>query len=82
MRTHWSQLVLVYNDAGVVHDQAERRRLLEELRTSGAMSEAFLTRTWSRHEVATDRRTWGPLRREIDWEGFEENAPPPRLSDD
>lgn len=79
MRTHWSALVLVHNDAGVVHDDTERRQLLHELRTTGTMREAFLTRTWLRHEVPKDRRTWGPPRREIDWGGFEpeQPAPPP-----
>jgi hypothetical protein len=76
MRTHWNDLILVWNDAGVVHDAAERRRLLEELRTTGRMDEAFLTRTWNKHEVANDRRTWGPTRREIDWSGFEPPLPP------
>lgn len=75
MRTHWSTLVLVYNDAGVVHDEAERRRLLGELRATGKMSDAFMTRTWLRHEDPLDRRTWGPSRRDIDWDGFVAEPP-------
>jgi hypothetical protein len=76
MRTHWSTLVLVHNDAGVIYDEAERMRCLRELKASGTMSEAYLTRTWLRHELPTDRRTWGPNRREIDWAGFDAEAAP------
>lgn len=77
MRTHWSTLVLVHNDAGVVHDEAERRRFLAELRATGTMSDAFLTRTWLRHEDPLLRSTWGPARRTIDWDGFTVEIPEP-----
>lgn len=81
MRTHWSTLVLVYNDAGVVHDEADRRRFLAELRASGKMSDAFLTRTWLRHEDPLVRSTWGPARRSIDWDGFSVEVPEPEAID-
>ena len=71
MRTHWRDLVLIHNDAGTVRDEHLRRAYLEELRASGTMSHAFLTRTWDKHENPKDRSTWGPPRRDIDWSGFE-----------
>lgn len=82
MRTHWSTLVLVHNDAGVVHDEAERRVFLTELRAAGSMRDAFLTRSWTRNEDPKDRRTWGPVRRDIDWSGFEVEPPPVAHSDE
>jgi len=75
MSTPWTELILVHNDAGVVYDEADRRRFLEELKASGTMSEAFLTRTWLKHENPKDRRTWGPVRRDIDWTGFDPEPP-------
>jgi hypothetical protein len=82
MITHWSTLVLVYNDAGVVHDPEVRRRYLEEYRASGTMGDAYLTRTWGKHENPKDRRTWGPTRREIDWSGFGPSDPPAPVHSD
>lgn len=71
MRTHWSTLIVVDDSAGVVHDETARHLRLEELRAKGRMTGAFLTRVWLRHESPTDRNTWGPARREIDWDGFD-----------
>lgn len=71
MMAHWTSLVLIHNDAGTVRDDYQRHLFLEELRVSGTMGEAFLTRTWGKHEDPKDRRTWGPLRRNIDWTGFD-----------
>jgi hypothetical protein len=75
MRTHWSALVVVDEDNGVVYDDAARRLLLDELKTKGQMKGAYLTRVWLRHEDPSDRQTWGPTRREIDWEGFSPTPP-------
>ena len=71
MRMHWSELVIVDDDdGGVVKDELERRKLLEQLKRKGKMRSAFLTRTWGKHENPTDRKTWGPPLHDIDWSGF------------
>lgn len=63
--------MVVNSEAGVVRDAEQRHRCLMQLRQTGKMTDAFLTRTWGKHENDRDRASWGPLARDIDWTDFE-----------
>ena len=45
MTTHWSTLVLIYEDAGTVKDEQDKLRFLRQLKREGRVPGAFVTST-------------------------------------